>query len=916
MSAKYPGRTALTTAELELQFMWQQAELEFSRLTRKNLRADQGKRLEDVLRELEEKYQPQPGSARESSTSNKNKIRDTISKVLNCIQLLGGLVADGASVVFGPATLCFNAISFLIDVPNKIADVYEGIGNLFEEVSHFLALFKIYENFSELDPDLRDGTHKLMMSVVRICGLSIKIIEGGVLHHIKIGAKVAFLKDDSGVRAELVEFKALIDKQSHVTEAVTLQHVLSNEDKLAEALRRQYESAEKIGNIEVGVKTLVADLSDRKLQRITSERVDTMAKMLGMTEEPAQEARRAIQRMKDNRLKGSAQWLMEMQEYKEWKTDTDQLPLLLLCGEPKTGKSYLLAAIDEDLRDQDPTVAIAYYKFSGHDAKSNKEKNRDDVVSALKSMALQLAGQYKTYSKEMAALKDDFKPPDPGKELFEKQWWDKLQLSKYAQMKEEAHIVLLFDGVDELSDSNTTKFFKLVKAVRDEGQAIAKARLRFLVTGKVKTFQNTRQYTTPAGTIPTSDYNEPDIMLYLEQELEGDDVLQGGHVEMMDLLKSIRKTLPTKAQGSFSAVQQKLERVREAVESDAYLDDVETILAEDTAEDVDKLAHKVIGDLNASLNAHDIEQLNELLKWTIFGYTYFSVDELRAALFLSSGRAPLQAFEKKLKNKYMRVLHLEGGTVRVDWDISKLFAGSDRGIPGREAALDIDAAKITMTISINQADTPTVQRFLWDLTERVGIGRFDFTPLKTGNDGKGVIECEEARAHYHLAAHLLKLLCDDPDERTKPLVYYALLYLPLHLDSVREALGEKKLGNLERRTIAKRLVDLLSDVEGMEKFWDTSDDIHESWLSNDAVFTIQSWLDDFKTREVLEPRERRWIRQYASRADGRGGFYRPMTIMVARHWLQDSAWRARQSFSWVDRFIALVSWLRFIAGLL
>jgi hypothetical protein len=171
MAAPSPAKAELSPAEAELRGMWQDAENDFRQMTRKNLRADPEKRLEDVLQELERKYQPETPEGR----STKAKISETIGKVLSCVQLLGGLAAQGASIVFGPATLCFNAISFLIDVPGKIASVYEGVGNLFEEISHFLVLFRIYGNYTKLDPDLRDGTHKLMVSLVRICGLSIKM---------------------------------------------------------------------------------------------------------------------------------------------------------------------------------------------------------------------------------------------------------------------------------------------------------------------------------------------------------------------------------------------------------------------------------------------------------------------------------------------------------------------------------------------------------------------------------------------------------------------------------------------------------------------------------------------------------------------------------------------------------------------
>lgn len=172
MAAPGPlAKAELSPAEAELRRMWQDAENDFCLMTRKNLRADPEKRLEDVLQELERKYRPETPEGR----STKAKIGDTIGKVLNCVQLLGGLAAEGASIVFGPATLCFNAISFLIDVPGKVASVYEGVGNLFEEVSNFLVLFRIYGNYTKLDPELRDGTHKLMVSLIKICGLSIKM---------------------------------------------------------------------------------------------------------------------------------------------------------------------------------------------------------------------------------------------------------------------------------------------------------------------------------------------------------------------------------------------------------------------------------------------------------------------------------------------------------------------------------------------------------------------------------------------------------------------------------------------------------------------------------------------------------------------------------------------------------------------
>ena len=167
---KLPPVIELSPLEVELRKMWDKAQSDFRKNTKKELRADNNKRLDDILQEFQQKY-PQD----EGEVSTKAKISETINSILKCVQLLGGLAAEGASIVFGPATLCFNAISFLIDVPGRIAAVYEGIGNLFDEMCHTLVLFRIYGNYKTLDPELKQGTHKLMVSFVRICGLSIKM---------------------------------------------------------------------------------------------------------------------------------------------------------------------------------------------------------------------------------------------------------------------------------------------------------------------------------------------------------------------------------------------------------------------------------------------------------------------------------------------------------------------------------------------------------------------------------------------------------------------------------------------------------------------------------------------------------------------------------------------------------------------
>jgi len=75
--------------------MWEEAQERFHKLTAKELKGSRPKRLDDVITELEAKY------VANSSTELdiKKRTAKVIENVLKCIQLLGGIAAQGASMV-------------------------------------------------------------------------------------------------------------------------------------------------------------------------------------------------------------------------------------------------------------------------------------------------------------------------------------------------------------------------------------------------------------------------------------------------------------------------------------------------------------------------------------------------------------------------------------------------------------------------------------------------------------------------------------------------------------------------------------------------------------------------------------------------------------------------------------------------
>ena len=84
------------TMEPELRAMWEEAERKFEAKTAKKLRGTGGaKTMADVIREMESRKVEDDSDGRKI----KDRAKDIGQKVLSCIQLLGGIAAEGASIV-------------------------------------------------------------------------------------------------------------------------------------------------------------------------------------------------------------------------------------------------------------------------------------------------------------------------------------------------------------------------------------------------------------------------------------------------------------------------------------------------------------------------------------------------------------------------------------------------------------------------------------------------------------------------------------------------------------------------------------------------------------------------------------------------------------------------------------------------
>ncbi|RAH67952.1 uncharacterized protein BO66DRAFT_473036 [Aspergillus aculeatinus CBS 121060] len=83
-----------------------------------------------------------------------------IDKTLAFVKVLGGIVAQGASMVFAPSSLCFNAIAYLIDTGAKFKRIFSSLAELFRKVCDVLDRMQIYMRLpsDRKDPSVRRPT--------------------------------------------------------------------------------------------------------------------------------------------------------------------------------------------------------------------------------------------------------------------------------------------------------------------------------------------------------------------------------------------------------------------------------------------------------------------------------------------------------------------------------------------------------------------------------------------------------------------------------------------------------------------------------------------------------------------------------------------------------------------------------------
>ena len=896
--------------EQDFRQMWIEAQKRFEKTTKKSLVQTNSRSLDDVLRELDKRFSTD--DAQEGGAQR--RVKELASNVLTFIQLLGGIAAQGASLVFGPANLCFNAMQFLIGIPAKVSKFHEGLALLFEKISTFMKQFKVYqriEQYAKVDVELKQSTHKLLIAFVDICGLSIDAVSGSKLKKMLTVAKIALFEDDSGVEKKLKEFQMLIDHQSQITDAVTLEHVVKTEHILSEIKEALGDNTQLLAETSSKTDAVLKYINSSAGQKEQQDQFDRICKKLSNSprssiEETIQRLERDSDQMGHDLLWDTGSWLKDIDSYNRWTDlESETNSLLCLSGENGSGKSCLAFHVlnsfknppisEHSTADTNPLrVALAFYRFV-----KNEQLPRDDALRySLKCMAAQIAKQSIVYSKK---LDSQLKPKDVSifKEMDVKELSEELLLTPKLKDTTDTAYVLLFDGVDQLSDDDASQLLAATVAMNS-------SKVRIVITGTEMTLNSCAgilsEQKPDIPIIPVTDYNEVDIKLFIESKLKTYPVLRRDEPGISKILGFIREKLPEIANGSFNRVTQMLNKVSKSIESESSEEQILELISKDTLVNEDGAAKRIVDELNGSLNSQEIEQLNELLAWTIYAFGTIDLKTMRAALFSRVQKRPLQSLEDKVAQKYSGIIKYERD---YDWfeirnaEMEAFFTNLRR----ETKRLDMqgnDNPKISMKIEIDHVDLSTVQRFFWDLSEKVVLEKFVFTKSQTEAAQKLKISASPTEGHLTLTRRCFDALLGKHGDETELVGRYALTSLPMHLSFLRENLRDDPLDTAEKEDIVEYLVSLLQSVESIDSYLTADFFSFGSWLDVDGVDAIHAWLCDSKAIGKYR-KGHSWLEQMIS--GGKLNFLKDIAKVVARHWLNYRKWSAELPFQWIDAYL-------------
>ncbi|KAL3468524.1 hypothetical protein BJX64DRAFT_246157 [Aspergillus heterothallicus] len=827
--------------------------------------------IEDVLSYLDR--------AQDQSEKKDSSIRGAFEKTLQFIETVGGVVSTGASEVFGPSELCFNALSMVIQAWQGYQGVFESLATLLEKCGQYMSRLEIYIR-AGMDAKLAKVACQHLQLFVEICDRTIKLRRSR-RRKLLVFTKLLFLNDND-IDDLLTKMESLVDEERGLVAAQTFSFA-------SETARSTRENLAISRAVNSKLDMLISNRSDSLKESDTKRRKEKILDTLAFDENKLDQDKREPdpywQRIYYNYRKcvvpGTGEWIFQEPEFRAWEKGSRECPCILAIeGTEGSGKSYLTSTIIRRLRNRssvessDSRTLLAFYFVEGDSKEELKRTNHLDVIA--KSLIWQFVQADVSYMKSVANICEQNRDMDPhevpGRLLFD---------NKDLGQTIDANFFIVIDGLNDVVGDHLITFLQNALS-----SSASHRKIRILLTGRPRAFEQiSANKEISYKTIHISERNRPDIEMYIESRMDKIEALRNKtRFGVPALRKKISESLRDKTAGDYFRINTILKRINNL----DYVNDIDQVL-ENAGRERSQQIQAEIESLNSTRSSKEIAEINEIILWILYGREWFNPRQMGAVLYTKTGELSLLTLEAKLQIKYtIFEVDSDGDIDFRSYEIVEL-------IPEGNQPSDEDMRQDTKRVLPEEVDI--IRHFLRTVCPPNLYKKFDFESVfeqRLRHTGGYIYRDDKDTAEAKLAVSCLRILTEDRDERREILRPYAVNYFHQHLAAVDLSLVDRQW----KRQIGPLLLKLFSEDESTDALLWTNDPdsasnfawmARSAWLEgNGGVVETVRWLRESVTiTDISDDESRSWISKLTSSPSPEEELLNILAKRMLVHWLRE-----------------------------
>lgn len=636
--------------------LWSDAVAEYEKQTGRSIDSDKSFREFENLRDLEDAIE----GGKERFGAFRSEHRRVYSALKKCIAPMEPILDIVQKAIgntpYAPASAVFGATSYLLQACATVSKSYDGIEELFRQMSDITVRLKEYESKS-IEASLSKKVTDILALFLDIMGKAEDAIKR---KRFKQWAKTAFLKDDA-ISSSVAKLQKYVEAELGLVIALTYGRVKDVQEIAAD-------TQADVQVVKAGLSDLLTNQrSDR--QRGFSE-ADEKKLYDALKTESFDEVAREHAGNWEKLTKGTAAWIRDDVMFQAW--EQEKAPFLWIFGKPGVGKTMLAARTIETLQNKYPQhpdipslTSISYLYFKDDNPKLQ------DCAQMWKTATLQIVKANDRFKKHV--LNTIEKKQDTF--VSARRIWQHLFLDFFEEDTSSQSLTslafIVIDGLDEAPQAERVKLLTCLSELVNRGFNPRKCRIQVAIFARPDVradpgFEKVSFRMQERIIEVTPERNTMDIDLYIKQRLGDVSVLQvlkkrKATKEFQALAKQIYQSVQSKSQGMFLWARLVFDQIRASPSPEAIKASLQG-----APEGLDEMLYHVFKRLDVDEEMHQ-SYLKDLLTWVFCAYRPFYVSEL-FVLIIISARQHCYMIEDDFRTRYSSLFDVTGPYVEPEGD--------------------------------------------------------------------------------------------------------------------------------------------------------------------------------------------------------------------------------------------------------